>query len=392
MYEENKWARRIKHLKARRLCRKPRSTWIVNGRTDKWWENIVNGDAPDSVWKKNFRMSKQSFYNLVDKLHPVIGPKPNTPNYRFLTTEKKLAATLYYLKDTGSLWMTANTFGIHQCTVTKIITQVCHAINSVLGSIYLHLPRDVNEMRENASDFELKFGMTQAFGCIDGTHIAVKRPTDNSQDFFNYKQFFSINAQAVCDSNGYFMDVECRWPGSVHDAKVFANSSVCENLNNANLPITYISLLPGYEAIPNYIIGDPAYPLTKFCMKEYQSCTTNGQVIFNSMLRSARNQIECAFGRLKARWGFLRRKVDLKFESIPTVVYSCFVLHNYCERNKDCGLDEDEVQFQIKRHLEDENDVPNVPDQVYSHNNSEGELVRSVLTEYITHNLPDHYL
>ncbi len=144
---KNKWARRIKHLKARRLCRKPRSTWIVNGRTDKWWENIVNGDAPDSVWKKNFRMSKQSFYNLVDKLHPVIGPKPNTPNYRFLTTEKKLAATLYYLKDTGSLWMTANTFGIHQCTVTKIITQVCHAINSVLGSIYLHLPRDVNERK-----------------------------------------------------------------------------------------------------------------------------------------------------------------------------------------------------------------------------------------------------
>ncbi len=110
------------------------------------------------------------------------------------------------------------------------------------------------------------------------------------------------------------------------------------------------------------------------------------------MLRSARNQIECAFGRLKARWGFLRRKVDLKFESIPTVVYSCFVLHNYCERNKDCGLGEDEVQFQIKRHLEDENDVTNVPDQVYSHNNSEGERVRSVLTEYITHNLPDHYL
>ena len=126
-------------------------------------------------------------------------------------------------------------------------------------------------------------------------------------------------------------------------------------------------------------------------MKEHQSCTSNGQVLFNNILRSARNQIECAFGRLKARWGFLSRKVDLKFESIPTVVYSCFVLHNYCEQNKDSGLDEDEVQFQIKRHLEEENKLPNVPDQVYSHNNTEGELVRSVLTEYITHNLPDDY-
>ena len=104
--------------------------------------------------------------------------------------------------------MTANTFGIHQCTVTKIITQVCHAINTVLDPTYLHLPRNVNEMREKASEFELKFGMIQAFGCIDGTHIAVKRPIDNSQDFFNYKQFFSINVQAICDSKGHFMDVE----------------------------------------------------------------------------------------------------------------------------------------------------------------------------------------
>ena len=174
------------------------------------------------------------------------------------------------------------------------------------------------------------------------------------------------------------------------DVKMFANSCVSEKLN-ATLPITYISLLPGYEAIPNYIIADPAYPLTQFCMKEHQSCTSNGQVLFNNMLRSARNQIECAFGRLKAPWGFLSRKVDLKFESIPTVVYSCFVLHNYCEQNKDSGLDEDEVQFQIKRHLEEENKLPNVPDHVYSHNNIEGELVRSVLTEYITHNLPDEY-
>jgi hypothetical protein len=54
---------------------------------------------------------------------------------------------------TGSLWITANTFGVHQCTVTKIISQVCHAINSVLGPTYLHLRRDVNELREKASEF-----------------------------------------------------------------------------------------------------------------------------------------------------------------------------------------------------------------------------------------------
>ena len=126
-------------------------------------------------------------------------------------------------------------------------------------------------------------------------------------------------------------------------------------------------------------------------MKEYQSCSNNGEVIFNSMLPSARNQVECAFDRLKSRWGFRIRKVELKFESIPSVVYSCFVLHNYCERNKNCGLDEEEVQFQIQQHQKEESSLPNLLDHVYSQNNSEGGLVRSVLTQYIIHNLPDSY-
>lgn len=130
-------------------------------------------------------MSRESFCELADKLRPFIAPKPGSPNYRYLTIEKQLAVTLYYLKDTG---MTANTFGIHQCTVSKTIVEVCRAINLHLRPTYLSLPKDVDEMRRKVSEFQFKFGMTQAFGCIDGTHISIKRPQINSQDYFNYVQ------------------------------------------------------------------------------------------------------------------------------------------------------------------------------------------------------------
>ena len=109
--------------------------------------------------------------------------KPNCPNYRFLSPEEKLEITVYYLKDTGSLWMTANTFRIHQCTVSKAIAKVCEAINAILGLDYLHLLCSENDMGKTASKFKLKFGMPQAFGCIDGTHILIKRPIENSQDY-----------------------------------------------------------------------------------------------------------------------------------------------------------------------------------------------------------------
>jgi len=267
--------RKRRNLQARQVRRKRRSVWVIKGRTDQWWQNMIGEDVPDWCWKKNFRMSKDCFLELANELCPFLAPNSDSPNRRALSTEKRLAITLYYLKDTGSLWMTANAFGIHQCTASKHIHSVCETINMILGPKYLHLPRNTGEMRRKVSEFEIKFGMTQAYGCIDGTHIPLKRPPQNSQDYFCYKQYFSLNMQAICDSKGYFMDVECKWPGSVHDAKMFANSSINHKMKTGQLPKTFLTLLPGYEAIPNYLIGDPAYPLTPFCMKEYQSCVTN---------------------------------------------------------------------------------------------------------------------
>ena len=36
-------------------------------------------------------------------------------------------------------------------------------------------------------------------------------------------------------------------------------------------------------------MGDPAYPLKLYCIKEYTQCINNEQVILNILLRGARN-------------------------------------------------------------------------------------------------------
>ena len=95
--------------------------------------------------------------------------------------------------------MTANTSGIHLYTVSKTLSEVCSAVSKHLHPEYLHLPSTKEEMQSKDPEFETKFGMVQAFGCIDGTHIAIQRPFTDSQHYFNYKQFWSLNIQAVCD-------------------------------------------------------------------------------------------------------------------------------------------------------------------------------------------------
>ncbi len=152
--------------------------------------------------------------------------------------------------------------------------------------------------------------------------------------------------------------------GSVHDSKVFSNSLINEKLRNGSLPITHQSIGKNHVKIPNYLIGDPAYPLTPFCIKEYEHCSTNEEVIFNQMLRSLRNPIECAFGRLKARWGILTRKMDLKLESVPVVANACFILHNFSEKNKSY-IDEDLVRAQLYCMRSNEEMHKNIPDPFF---------------------------
>ena len=84
--------------------------------------------------KEIFACQKNGFFAL---LHP----KPNCPDYRFLSAEKSWQLHFIIIKDSGSFWMTANTFGIHQCTVSKTIVEVFKTINAILSPDYMHLPR-----------------------------------------------------------------------------------------------------------------------------------------------------------------------------------------------------------------------------------------------------------
>ena len=42
-------------------------------------------------------------------------------------------------------------------------------------------------------------------------------------------------------------------------------------------------------------------------MREYSTCKSNEEVVFDAMLRRARSPVECAFGRRKTRWQVLTK-------------------------------------------------------------------------------------
>ena len=176
----------------------------------------MSGELPPEEWCRNIRMSCHSFMELVDRIRVKVAPNCEPFRKDTIGAEKRVAMVLYYLKDQGSLRMTANTFGVSIATVSVSLRRVCCAINTNLGPELIKFPSTAEELKHAANKFYSKFSFPQVIGCIDGTHIPIKQPIENSHDYFCYKMRYSLNCQAICDEKGSFIDVEIKWPGSVH--------------------------------------------------------------------------------------------------------------------------------------------------------------------------------
>lgn len=235
-----------------------------------------------------------------------------------VNAEKTILIALWTLATPESYRSVGDRFGVGKSTVFKCIHLVVDIVIRYLCRMFLKWPRE--EEREGLSFSYRTYGLPNVLGAVDGCHIRIKKPIENPHDYFNRKKYFSVVLQGICASNLQFIDVDCRWPGSVHDARIFRTSDI--------YPVGFQLCAPNY-----YIIGDAAYPCKSWVVTPYRNNghLTPPQINFNLILSKTRVKIEHAFALLKGRFRRLMNYLDmLHQERIVKTVVACCILHNIC--------------------------------------------------------------
>ena len=309
--------------------RRRKSVWVL-AQPQFWFENMVLNQYEDNLWRKHFRVSRETFRYICDLVgHHLV--RQDTNMRRAIPVQKRVGVALWRLATGNSYRATGLIFGVGRCTALKLKEEFCSALLRV-GNDYIKFPKGEAETRDAIEAFEEISSFPQVVGAIDGSHIPIASPNEDANDYYNRKQFHSVVLQGVADAKGRFIHVSTGYAGSIHDARVLRMSSLLNEVENGRILVSPVLRTGHGDNIKPLLVADPAYKLTNWCMKPYPetAAITASQRAFNKALSRARVVIEQAFGMLKGRWRCLLDKLDESIAKIPQTIIACCILHNIC--------------------------------------------------------------
>lgn len=228
---------------------------------------------------------------------------------------------------------------LHQPIISKIFAEFLIVL-SAKSADHIQFPKTENEIIKCKRDFFEKYGFPNVVGAIDGTHIPIQKPAVwDAYCFYNRKQMYSINVQAVCDANYIFTDVVGRWPGSTHDSHIYKTCGLYNYIHSDLFPSN------------SYLLGDSGYPLEPCLLTPVLSPNTPQEMKYNEFHKKTRKIIEMAFGILKSRFRILHKTggvLRYSLQKCIQIIICCFILHNIAMKKRlplvdeECGSDQDD--------------------------------------------------
>lgn len=225
--------------------------WTTTTSTD-WWERVVMTEFQPSDWLDKFRMSRDTFFYLCDKLRPRLA-RQDTSFRLALPVEKRVAVALWRLASNVEYRTISTLFGVGKSTVCRCVRDMCHAIVALLSPVYLRSPNE-QELEDSAHLFSSLWGFPHCVAAVTTLHTAIITPSNNASDYANPAGWLSVLSQVelllqhgltsspapqlhmplsvslgfqvAVNGRGQFWDVCASFPGGTDPADILQNSSL----------------------------------------------------------------------------------------------------------------------------------------------------------------------
>ena len=189
----------------------------IQARIEQQFDDYINSLSPKK-FKEQYRFQKIIFLRLCYNLD-----LPKKARRRAYSPKFDVLMLLEYLANQSFIRIAGALLNLSKSFAHRAIHSVIDKL-ALLRDSCIYFPDNLNELKRK---FQQKAELPGFIGAIDCTHIKIQSPgRATGERFRNRKGFFSINVQAVCDSELRFLDVVVQWPGRVHEIKILPKNII----------------------------------------------------------------------------------------------------------------------------------------------------------------------
>lgn len=290
-----------------------------------------NPTYPEHMFSRRFRLSRQSFIDICNKLEQT---------NRYFQQRKDCTGLLgfnKYQKCTAAMRMIAygvsgdavdDYLRISSSTAIECVKKFAETVVKEYRDEYLRPPTP-NETAILLQRGEV-LGFPGMIGSIDCCKWLWKNcPTAYHGQYQGKEKVPAVTMEAIADDRLYFWHAFFGVPGSNNDINALEASPLFGLMSNGEYPPACEYVIGEEKRNKPYWLSDGIYPKYPCFLHSVLNPCTKDEKYFAAVQEGRRKDIERAFGVLQAKFHIVAVPSRLwKKEDMCTIMYCCVILHN----------------------------------------------------------------
>ncbi|MBN3295155.1 HARB1 nuclease, partial [Amia calva] len=227
------------------------------------------------------------------------------------TGEQTVCLALRYFASGHFVYSIGDAEHLGKNIVCRAVRKVVLALSKLLDA-FVVFPGHLSILKIKEAFYGIA-GIPRVIGVIDCTHIPISS-WENMRGIIMLK-WHEFLCQMTCDHHLMVTSLEARWPGSVHDSRIFWESTLGQRFEQGHFD--------------GLLLGERGYSCLCYLMTPYPQIKYN---VAHSNTSTCKHFV--TFGVIKACFACLQR-LRVRVEWACEVVATCVVLHNIATIRKE---------------------------------------------------------